>query len=78
MDKETQENLFTLFFSSKGHRGTGLGLFVANQIMEQHGGSIEIDSEPGKGSCFRIKLPKVLPEHVKNGKSEQDKDKSKS
>jgi len=77
MDKETQEKLFTLFFSSKGHRGTGLGLFVANQIIEQHGGSIEVDSEPGKGSRFRIKLPKVLPEHVKNGKSEQGDDQSK-
>ncbi len=72
MDRETRENLFTLFFSSKGHRGTGLGLFVANQIVEQHGGSIEIDSEPKQGSCFRIKLPKVLPEEIKNGISEQE------
>jgi PAS domain S-box-containing protein len=71
MDRETQENLFTLFFSSKGHRGTGLGLFVANQIVEQHGGSIEIDSEPKQGSCFTIKLPKVLPEEIKNGISKQ-------
>ena len=72
MDRETRENLFTLFFSSKGHRGTGLGLFVANQIIEQHGGSIKVDSEPGQGSCFRIKLPKVLPEEIKNGISEQE------
>ena len=71
MDRETQEHLFTLFFSSKGHRGTGLGLFVANQIVEQHGGSIEIDSEPGKGSCFTIKLPKVLPEEIKNDTGKQ-------
>jgi signal transduction histidine kinase len=70
MDKHTSENLFTLFFSSKGHRGTGLGLFIANQIMEQHGGTIEVESEPGKGSCFRIKLPKVLPESFKKGKEE--------
>jgi len=72
MDRETRENLFTLFFSSKGHRGTGLGLFVANQIVEQHGGSIEIDSEPKQGSCFRIKLPKVLSEEIKNGISKQE------
>ncbi len=72
MDRETRENLFTLFFSSKGHRGTGLGLFVANQIVEQHGGSIEIESEPKQGSCFRIKLPKVLPEEIKNGISKQE------
>ncbi len=72
MDRETRENLFTLFFSSKGHRGTGLGLFVANQIVEQHGGSIEIESEPKQGSCFRIKLPKILPEEIKNGISKQE------
>jgi signal transduction histidine kinase/FixJ family two-component response regulator len=72
MDKETRENLFSLFFSSKGHRGTGLGLFVANQIVEQHGGSIEIDSEPKQGSCFTIKLHKVLPKEIKNGISKQE------
>jgi PAS domain S-box-containing protein len=70
MDKHTSENLFTLFFSSKGHRGTGLGLFIANQIMEQHGGTIEVESEPGEGSCFRIKLPKVLPESLKKSKED--------
>ncbi len=65
IDKQTKENLFTLFFSSKGHRGTGLGLFIANQIMEQHGGAIEIESEPGEGSCFRVRLPKNLPKNIK-------------
>jgi signal transduction histidine kinase/DNA-binding response OmpR family regulator len=65
MDRQTRENLFTLFFSSKGHRGTGLGLFVANQIIEQNGGWIEVASELGKGSCFRIQLPKKLPEAIK-------------
>lgn len=58
MDETTQENLFTLFYSSKGDKGTGLGLFVANRIVGQHGGSITIDSEPGRGSRFRIRLPK--------------------
>jgi signal transduction histidine kinase len=71
MDKQMKENLFSLFFSSKGYRGTGLGLFIANQIMEQHGGKIEVDSEPGKGSCFRIKLPRVLPKEIRNGKIKQ-------
>ncbi|MDF1591546.1 MAG: ATP-binding protein [Desulfobacterales bacterium] len=71
MDRQTRENLFTLFFSSKGNRGTGLGLFVANQIIEQHGGSIEVASEPGKGSQFRIILFKELPESVKEKKSQE-------
>lgn len=57
IDQETRENMFTLFFSSKGHRGTGLGLFIANQIIKQHGGTIDVESTPGKGSHFRIELP---------------------
>ena len=57
MDRETRENLFTLFFSSKGDKGTGLGLFIANKVINQHGGKITVDSTPGKGSSFRITLP---------------------
>jgi signal transduction histidine kinase len=74
MDEETRDKLFTLFFSSKGYRGTGLGLFIANQIVEQHGGSIEIDSELGKGSNFRIKLPKEMPKALKNGEKVEKED----
>ena len=62
MDRETQEKMFTLFFSNKGNKGTGLGLFIAHKMVDQHGGSITVDSEPGKGSRFRIRLPRVQPE----------------
>lgn len=62
MNQETRENIFTLFFSSKGNRGTGLGLFIANQIVEKHGGKIEVDSSPGKGSHFRISISRIIPE----------------
>ena len=58
MDRGTQEKLFTLFFSSKGQRGTGLGLFISNQAIRQHGGSIKVQSERGEGSRFTIKLPR--------------------
>ena len=58
MDTETQAKLFTEFFSSKGRKGTGLGLFIANQIIQQHGGTISVSSAPGRGSRFTIKLPK--------------------
>ena len=61
MDRETRESLFTLFFSSKGNKGTGLGLFIANKIIEQHGGKIKVDSKPNRGSSFRISIPKVPP-----------------
>ncbi|MDC0336014.1 response regulator [Pseudodesulfovibrio sp.] len=60
MDRETREKLFTLFFSSKGSSGTGIGLFVANEIVHQHGGSIQVDSEPGKGSTFTVCIPREL------------------
>ena len=59
MDRETRESLFTLFFSSKGNKGTGLGLFIANQIITQHGGKIEVDSKPNQGSSFRISIPRA-------------------
>ena len=61
MDQETLENLFTLFFSTKGHAGTGLGLYVADKIIQQHGGSIEVESKVGEGSVFTVRLPVSLP-----------------
>ncbi|WP_027187777.1 hybrid sensor histidine kinase/response regulator [Desulfovibrio cuneatus] len=59
MDTETREKLFTLFFSSKGAAGTGIGLFVANQVVAQHGGHIAVESAPGQGSAFTITLPRT-------------------
>ena len=58
MDEDTQARLFTEFFSSKGRKGTGLGLFIANQIVKQHNGTISVASAPGRGSKFTIRLPK--------------------
>ncbi len=57
MDEETQRKLFTPFFSSKGEQGTGLGLFVTRQIVEQHGGEIHVSSSPNRGSLFVVSLP---------------------
>lgn len=61
MDRETREKLFTLFFSSKGSAGTGIGLFVADQVVRQHGGRIAVASEPGHGAAFTIALPRKQP-----------------
>jgi signal transduction histidine kinase len=58
MDRETREKIFTLFYSSKGRQGTGLGLFIANKIIGQHGGSIQVDSVKDEGSKFSIIIPK--------------------
>ena len=70
MDAETVEKLFTPFFSSKGRKGTGLGLFISNKIVQQHGGTIEVKSTPGHGSLFTIKIPITLPQEAKQ--SSQD------
>jgi signal transduction histidine kinase len=57
MDQETRNNLFTLFFSSKGSRGTGIGLFVSNHVITQHHGNISVESEFGKGTRIQVEIP---------------------
>ena len=52
-----REKVFEVFYSSRGG-GTGLGLPIARQIVERHGGSIEVESVKGKGTTFRIRLPR--------------------
>jgi two-component system, cell cycle sensor histidine kinase and response regulator CckA len=60
MDSETLANIFKPFFSTKGKdEGTGLGLFVVRTIVEQYDGRISVESEPGKGTSFKILLPAV-------------------
>lgn len=51
------ETIFNVFVSRKGGRGTGLGLPVSRKIMEEHGGQIRVDSQPGQGSRFTLELP---------------------
>jgi signal transduction histidine kinase len=54
MNKNTCENLFKEFFSTKGHTGTGLGLMLVKRIVKNHHGKIEVLTKPGRGSLFRI------------------------
>jgi PAS domain S-box-containing protein len=57
MSDEVQGKLFSSFFSTKGHRGTGLGLLVTRKLVEEHGGSIEVTSRRGEGTTFSMHLP---------------------
>ncbi len=57
MDEETKDKVFQSFFSTKGSRGTGLGLMITKKIVDEHGGLIEVESQKSTGSKFSIKLP---------------------
>lgn len=55
--EDEREQIFSLFESKKGARGTGLGLPVSAKILREHGGQIDADDSPLGGACFRIILP---------------------
>jgi signal transduction histidine kinase len=58
---EQVDKLFSPFASTKKGRGTGLGLPVSQKILNEHGGRILVNSQPGGGSRFTLELPAVLP-----------------
>jgi signal transduction histidine kinase len=70
MSQEVLSSLFQRFFSTKAGRGTGLGLSVVNKIAREHGGSVQVESEQGRGSRFELRLPRnasLEPEDAAEG-----------
>ena len=62
MDQKEVRKIFQKFYRTKkaeesGEVGTGIGLSIVEQIVVQHGGTIEVKSRPGEGSCFTLVLP---------------------
>jgi signal transduction histidine kinase len=64
MNEEVLQKLFTSFFSTKGHRGTGLGLMVTRKLIEAHKGTIAVQSRLNEGTTFTVKLPYRDPGEV--------------
>jgi signal transduction histidine kinase len=57
MSKDIRSRIFQDFFTTKGTRGTGIGLMMTKNIVEKHGGDITVRSRAGEGSSFRVQLP---------------------
>jgi signal transduction histidine kinase len=57
MSEEVQKQLFAPFFTTKDEAGTGLGLNVVQSVVNEHQGTISVDSQPGVGTTFRLTLP---------------------
>lgn len=64
MDEDTRQRCVEPFFTTKGERGTGLGLAGVYGMVQRHSGSLEIKSEPGKGTTVRLVFPIGVPELI--------------
>lgn len=70
MDEADIPGIFQIFSSSKGSRGTGLGLPVSQKIAREHGGTIHVASRPGEGATFTIELPALRRPEAKEDEPE--------
>jgi PAS domain S-box-containing protein len=74
MDYDVKQKVFTTFFTTKGGKGTGLGLLTTRKIVQEHGGRITVDSKKGKGTVFRMSFPRkrLISIFQDNGKRRSD------
>lgn len=70
MDDDVRSRVFDPFFTTKGTAGLGLGLAVSYGIISRHGGTIDVASEVGRGSTFRINLPTAVSTALTGGNTE--------
>lgn len=71
IETEALSRIFDPFYTTKPvGKGTGLGLSLSYSIIERHGGQIEVKSEVGKGTCFKLRLPIKQPEQTETEKSD--------
>jgi len=63
--KDKIDQIFGLFFTTKGSKGTGIGLAVVHKIVKEHHGRISVRSKPGEGAIFNISLPYRTPDETK-------------
>ncbi|NIA22370.1 MAG: GAF domain-containing protein [Anaerolineaceae bacterium] len=63
IEQSKLQKMFDPFYSTKGNKGTGLGLAVTRKIVREHGGSISVESAPGQGTAFVLEIP-VQPDSV--------------
>jgi CheY-like chemotaxis protein len=64
MDADSRRRCLEPFFTTKGERGTGLGLAMVYGMTQRHNGEIEIESAPGKGTCVRLLFDAAYEDHV--------------
>ena len=65
--EETLPDIFNLFVSTKGAKGTGLGLTVSQKILREHGGDISVESTATHGTCFTLSFPLILSDQTTTG-----------
>jgi signal transduction histidine kinase len=58
IDEGTLARLFEPFYSTRG-AGRGIGLATVKAVAERHGGAVDVDSRPGEGACFRVRLERL-------------------
>jgi len=72
IDRETRERVFGPFFSSRGGQDTGTGFFISHKIVKSLGGTLDVDSTPGKGTSFVVRIPHRPLQPARGGQASEE------